>query len=177
MYSLCKAVYSKRYSPIKYTNTQTPVQTKPIRSKGLHKYTEYTGLEDSKLHGAVVMGTLLDKIKSTHIQTKLPVSVEGLIELATQKAWTDYGYKVARTEVERVIEDSTGIEDCTYLQINAWANALVIRMIQQRGQIPNNWNQVSRCARCGPVWSDHGIDTLSCGWCWLRIAGKEFPRP
>jgi hypothetical protein len=125
----------------------------------------------------MVMGTLLDKIKSTNIQSKLPVSRDGLIGLATQKAWTDYNYRMARSEVERVIVDTTDIESCSYAQMDAWANSLVIRMIQARGQVPNEWDKVSRCAHCGDVWSDHGIDTLSCGWCHIRVVSKEFPRP
>lgn len=123
------------------------------------------------------MGTLLDRIKATNTGTEVLVSVDGLIQLATQKACNEYGYQVARSELERVIEDSTDIQGCTYEQLDAWANALVIRMIQQRGQVPNGWKKISRCARCGSVWSDHGIDTLSCGWCHLRKAGKTFPQP
>ena len=100
-----------------------------------------------------------------------------LLQLATEKMWADYGQQVAMSEVGRVMLDKDGLEDCSEQQLHAWANALVIRMVQARHMVPKGWNRTSRCARCGEVFSDHGLDTLSCGWCWLTVTGKEFPRP
>jgi hypothetical protein len=119
---------------------------------------------------------------STDTRNKLPLSkaqtqVRLLVELVKEKAWSEYKFQFADSEIHRVIEDTTGIEDCTDERLDSWASSIVIRMVQQRGQVPTGWTKQSRCTHCGIVWSDHGIDLLSCGWCYLRIAGEEFPRP
>lgn len=134
------------------------------------------------------MGTLMDKLNEAvtkpDTRTKRPVSDEAIIlkmqhiiELVISKGRDEYGYQFAATEAARQIDSIDGITDCSDEQLDEWADGIVIRMIQQRGRVPANWTAKSKCAHCGDVWSDHGIDTLSCGWCWLRIAGKEFPRP
>ena len=134
------------------------------------------------------MGTLMDKLNRavTNPNTRIEVAVsdeaivlkmQHVIELAISKGKDNYGYQFAATEVARQFDGIDGIEDCTEKGLDNWASQIVIRMIQQRGQVPANWIKKSKCAHCGDVWSDHGIDTLSCGWCWMRIAGNEFPRP
>jgi len=122
------------------------------------------------------MGTLLEGLQVA--QSEPPLIAQHLIISAMEIARYKYQYEVAITEVARVIEDTVGIEDCTEQQVQSWAETLVIRMIQMRQQVPEGWTKVSKCIRCGPVWSDHGVkDMLSCGWCWMRVEGKSFPRP
>ncbi len=125
----------------------------------------------------LIHSNLAEETPSPEIGAGFPMSVDRLIDLAKEKSWVDYQQQVTSSEVERAIENTDEIENCTDEELDAWANALVIRMIQQRGQVPNGWNKKSRCARCSTVWSDHGLDTLSCGWCHLRVAGKTFPQP
>jgi hypothetical protein len=105
------------------------------------------------------------------------LKMQYIIELVIKTAWDEYSCRFAETEAARQITTIDGLTNCTPEYLDARAEAIVIRMIQARGQVPNDWTKVSRCARCGPVWSDHGIDTLSCGWCHIRVVGKEFPRP
>ncbi len=62
-------------------------------------------------------------------------------------------------------------------KLKAWVAGLALRAVRYRGVIPDSWNKVSTCNRCGPVWSDHGLDMLSCGWCEMRESGKWFPHP
>lgn len=117
------------------------------------------------------MGALLEIIENTK------PSAHVLYQLVREKAWNEYQCQFADSEIKRVVEDTTGVEECTSQQIDSWACGVVIRMIQQRGEVPNGWDKTSRCARCGVVWSDHGLDVLSCGWCHLRNEEKDFPRP
>ena len=107
----------------------------------------------------------------------LQADLEDLIEITKSKAWNEYSQSVATSEVERVILDSDRVQDCTPGKLDAWASALTIRLAQARKIVPTGWDKTSRCARCGPVWSDHGLDTLSCGWCWMSNQGKDFPTP
>jgi hypothetical protein len=140
---------------------------------------------NESLKSAVVQDPHLSGKHTTEdIQTNLPVSDEAIIlrmqhiiELVMKKGWDVYQYKFAATEAARQIDSVDDIVDCSEVQLDAWASSIVIRMIQQRGQVPTAWTRVSRCAHCGPVWSEHGLPTLSCGWCWMRVAGKSFPRP
>jgi hypothetical protein len=59
----------------------------------------------------------------------------------------------------------------------SWAESIATRLVHARGIVPNGWDKVAHCAHCGPVWAVHNLDTLSCGWCDMRLAGKRFPVP
>ena len=67
--------------------------------------------------------------------------------------------------------------NCSREELQAWASALAMRATQRRGHVPRGWDRVAHCAHCGPVYSFHDLDTLSCGWCELKLAGKRFPVP
>ena len=134
------------------------------------------------------MGTLMDRLNKAvtkpDARKEPPVSDEAIIlrmtnviELAMEKGWSEYRYRFTASEVARQFDGIDDIEHCTQMGLDNWATHIVIRMIQQRDQVPKGWNKMSRCAHCGLVWSDHGVDTLSCGWCHLRKAGKSFPQP
>ena len=107
------------------------------------------------------------------LQTKL----DALVELAVSKAWSLHEYRVAESEVLRVIGDTSGLADCSAAELDGWASALALRTVQARQMIPAGWGKVANCRHCGPVWSEHELPTLSCGWCWMRAAGKSFPQP
>jgi hypothetical protein len=142
-------------------------------------------VKDDSLKNSAIQGSHLSGKHTTEdIRKKSAVSDEAIvlrmqhiIELVMKKGWDDYKFKFAATEAARQIDSVDDIADCSEVQLDAWASSIVIRMIQQRGQVPTAWTRVSRCAHCGPVWSEHGLPTLSCGWCWMRVAGKSFPRP
>jgi hypothetical protein len=107
------------------------------------------------------------------LQTKL----DALVELAVSKAWSLHEYRVAESEVLRVIGDTSGLADVSAAELDGWASALALRTVQARQVIPTGWEKVANCRYCGPVWSEHELPTLSCGWCWMRATGKWFPRP
>jgi hypothetical protein len=107
------------------------------------------------------------------LQTKL----DALVELAVSKAWSLHEYRVAESEVLRVIGDTSGLADVSAAELDGWASALALRTVQARQVIPAGWGKVANCRHCGPVWSEHVLPTLSCGWCWMRVAGKSFPQP
>ena len=76
--------------------------------------------------------------------------------------------------------DSEGIEELRTASTEvrqSWAESIATRLLQARGIVPKVWDKIAHCAHCGPVYSDHHLDTLSCGWCELRLAGKWFPSP
>ena len=59
----------------------------------------------------------------------------------------------------------------------SWAESIATRLVQARGIVPKGWDKVAHCQHCGPVYSFHDLNTLSCGWCDMRLAGKWFPQP
>ena len=76
--------------------------------------------------------------------------------------------------------DTQGIADlqAASTQIrHSWAESIATRLVQEQGIVPKGWHQVAHCQQCGPVYSFHDLDTLSCGWCEMRRAGKPFPVP
>lgn len=100
-----------------------------------------------------------------------------LIDLTIKKAWELYEQQINISEVPGVMGDKTGLADCSAIELDGWACALALRTVQTRKQIPKGWDQVANCKHCGPVWSQHNLETLSCGWCWMRTEGKPFPQP
>ena len=59
----------------------------------------------------------------------------------------------------------------------ALANAVQIRRMRERGQIPPNYTSVTVCAGCGPVpmWPNSPEYVLACPWCFNRAAGRPIP--
>ena len=102
-----------------------------------------------------------------------------LIELAMQVGIYEHALVLEEKEVAALVPPSDWNDAalCTPEELQAWAVCLALRAVRYRGKVPAGWTRVSICKRCGPVWSDHGLDSLSCGWCEMRKAGKWFPRP
>ncbi len=76
--------------------------------------------------------------------------------------------------------DTDGIADLQAASAavrRSWAESIAIRLVQARGIIPKDWDKVAHCQHCGPVWAEHDLNMLSCNWCWMRLAGKQFPVP
>ena len=102
-----------------------------------------------------------------------------LVRLAIVAGIHEQGYEFTSAEIRR-LQDNQDLQDainCSRAELQAWASALAIRATQRRGKVPRGWDRTSICRRCGPVYSDHGLDMLSCGWCWLQVEGLWFPRP
>ena len=112
-------------------------------------------------------------------RSNLPLSIKRLIDLVIAYGNEQTGTLFSAAEIEALVPESdwAEVETTPTGELQVWASGLAIRATQQRGSVPPSWNKVSNCRRCGPVWSDHGLDTLSCGWCEMRDAGKWFPRP
>ena len=76
--------------------------------------------------------------------------------------------------------DTDGIKDLQAASTavrRSWAESIATRLIQVRRIVPKGWDKVAHCRHCGAVWAEHDLATLSCGWCWMRLAGKRFPVP
>ena len=102
-----------------------------------------------------------------------------LVRLAMVAGIHEQGYELTSAEIRR-LQDNQDLQDainCSRAELQAWASALAIRATQRRGHVPRGWDQVAYCAHCGPVYSDHNLKMLSCGWCHMRLVGKWFPRP
>ena len=112
-----------------------------------------------------------------YLSAKLPQSK--LIRLAIQAGIYEHALVLEEKEVAALVppSDWRDTAKCTIEELQAWAACLALRAVRYRGKVPSGWDKISQCAQCGPVWSDHGLDTLSCGWCELRLAGKWFPAP
>jgi hypothetical protein len=102
-----------------------------------------------------------------------------LVRLAIVAGIHEQGYEFTFAEIRR-LQDNQDLQDainCSRAELQAWALALAIRATQYRGKVPRGWDKGANCAHCGPVYSFHDLDTLSCGWCWMRHAGLPFPQP
>ena len=102
-----------------------------------------------------------------------------LIHLAIQSGISDLGLKLEEAEITSLMPptDWRDVTDCNLDELKAWGAALAMRAVRYRGKVPRGWDKVAHCAHCGPVWAEHDLDTLSCGWCDMRLAGKWFPVP
>ena len=102
-----------------------------------------------------------------------------LVHLAIVAGIHEQGNKFTTTEIRRLQgkDDLLDAINCSRAVLQAWASALAIRATQRRGQVPRGWDKTAICARCGPVYSDHGLDMLSCSWCWMRHEGHRFQQP
>ncbi len=102
-----------------------------------------------------------------------------LIRLAIQSGIFDQGIQLEEKEIAALVPptDWRDVSNCDLDELKAWGAALAMRAVRYRGKVPRGWDKVAYCAHCGPVWSEHNLDTLSCGWCDMRLAGKWFPTP
>ena len=113
----------------------------------------------------------------------LPVSDSNhqskLIRLAIQSGIFDQGIQLEEKEIAALVppSDWRDVSNCDLDELKAWGAALATRAVRYRCKVPRGWDKVAHCAHCGPVWSEHNLDTLSCGWCDMRLAGKWFPTP
>jgi len=91
----------------------------------------------------------------------------------------DNGILLEQSEILAEL-DSEGIEELRIASTEirqSWAESIANGLVQVRGIVPKGWEKIARCQHCGAVWAEHNLDTLSCGWCHMRLAGKWFPTP
>jgi len=114
-----------------------------------------------------------------HITLAIKNAPGRLVQLAISAGIHEQGIQFSPSDIRRLVsnEDLQDVVNCTRNEMQAWASALAIRATQRRGQVPRDWERTAICRHCGPVYSFHDLDTLSCGWCELRLAGKWFPQP
>ena len=112
-----------------------------------------------------------------YLSAKSPQS--RLIHLAIQSGIFDQSIQLEEKEIAALIPPSDwhDVTNCNPDELKAWGAALAMRAVRNRGKVPRGWDKVAHCAHCGPVYSFHELDTLSCGWCELRLAGECFPVP
>ena len=112
-----------------------------------------------------------------YLSAKSPQS--RLIRMAIQSGIFDQGIHLEEKEIAALIPPSNwrDVANCTTDELKAWGAALAMRAVRYRCKVPRGWDKVAHCAYCGPVWSEHDLKMLSCGWCDMRLAGKRFQRP
>ncbi len=112
-----------------------------------------------------------------YLSAKSPQS--RLIRLAIQEGVSEQGLVLDEKEITDLMppSDWSDVANCTTDELKAWGASLAMRAVRYRGQVPAGWDQVAHCQQCGPVYSFHNLDTLSCGWCEMRRARKWFPLP
>jgi len=102
-----------------------------------------------------------------------------LVHLAIVAGIHEQGMVFTTLEIRRQQghDDLLDAINCNRAELQGWASALAIGAAQSRGLVPRGWDKTAVCGCCGPVYSFHNQDTLSCGWCEMRQAGKWFPQP
>jgi len=119
-------------------------------------------------------------LKETTAKTaKSQIDVLSRFTRLVQHYGADHGVLLEESAILAEL-DSDGITDLQETSTavrQSWAESIAIRLVQVRGIVPEGWDKTSVCAHCGPVWSFHDMDSLSCNWCWMRLAGKRFPVP
>jgi len=118
-----------------------------------------------------VLGTPTDK-RSKRYQEVL----SRFIGLA-KKVGVDNGILLEETDIIGELDKPEELLDIDQVTPISWSTAVGLRLVRQKGIVPEGWTRVAHCAHCGPIWSHHGLDTLSCAWCEMRLAGKDFPKP
>lgn len=60
----------------------------------------------------------------------------------------------------------------------AWAWAITIRRMRERGEVPAHYTAVTHCQGCGPVPIFPGTPDVveACPWCFNRVAGRALPK-
>ncbi len=117
--------------------------------------------------------------ESTAKTAKSQIDVLNKFIRLAQHYGADNGILLEQSEILAEL-DSEGIEELRTANTEvrqSWAESIATRLVQARGIVPKGWDKVAHCAHCGPVYSFHNLDTLSCGWCHMRLAGKWFPQP
>ena len=141
--------------PEKSANPQTRADSKPLPHKDIRK--------SANPHD---IGSESKKSKSRLVRLTIDYGI-------------DHGILLDEKEIAALVppSDWRDASNCTTDELKAWAAALAMRAVRYRGKVPHGWNKVAHCVHCGPVHSFHDMNTLSCGWCELRLAGKWFPVP
>jgi hypothetical protein len=117
--------------------------------------------------------------ESTDKTAKSQTDVLSKFTRLVQHYGADYGLLLEESEILSEL-DAEGIADLQEASTEvrqSWAESIAIRLVQVQGIVPKDCDKVAHCAHCGPVYSFHGLDMLSCGWCWMRHAGLPFPQP
>jgi len=98
-----------------------------------------------------------------------------------QAAADDHGCNLDSDLVLSVLKqaDIDQIPTCPPPELKAWADALALRLIRERGKVPKGWNQICHCKGCGPVylWPGAATECDGCPWCWNRVKGQQVPQP
>lgn len=60
----------------------------------------------------------------------------------------------------------------------AFAEAVALRKLRERGEVPPHYTAVTTCRHCGPVPIFPGCppEVFGCPWCFNRIEGRPVPR-
>lgn len=121
----------------------------------------------------------LSSNSQTEFQESSSALMRKLVSSAILSGVFEHGLLLEEKEIAALVPpaDWREVTNCSPGELQAWAAALAMRAVRYRGKIPAGWSKVAHCKECGPVYSFHDQDTLSCGWCDMTRAGKPFPRP
>lgn len=89
--------------------------------------------------------------------------------------WEDFGISLGELEIEAG-EDWARVSQTPGL-LKAFARAVSIRRVRERGELPAHYTKPAICGRCGPVWLWEGAPYFihGCPWCFVKLL--EIPRP
>jgi len=150
-------------------NPQSLRTLKPVPDIAFHKSVNPQGIPNDFENG-----------HPENIRNEIRASTKSrLIQLAIEEGIYAHGLRLGEREIAALVppSDWKDTEQCTPEELKAWGAALAMRAVRYRGKIPAGWDKVAHCQHCGPVWAEHDLKMLSCGWCDMRQAGNWFPAP
>lgn len=105
-----------------------------------------------------------------------PNALKNFVELAMHVG-IDNGIKFDEVDIISELDNPEDLEGISRPEWIAWATAVGLRLVRERGIVPEGWTKIAHCHFCGPVFSYHDLHMCSCEWCNVREAGKYFPQP
>lgn len=101
------------------------------------------------------------------IEQALAVAVAGLFVTSDELRAELSGDDIAAWHAAEIGSDN----------LRAFAQAMQVGRDRRVGRIPEGYEEIATCKRCGPVWLFTDGTVPSCPWCINRMAGWPIPRP
>ena len=122
---------------------------------------------------------LLDRLRAHKPELLALLDPGGLAEALTA-ACAPVGLDPAELRAEFTAKDLADFAAGTLNPdvLAAWAWAVTIRRMRERGEVPAHYTAVTHCRGCGPVPIFEGCpdQVEGCPWCFNRVAGLPVPK-
>lgn len=93
------------------------------------------------------------------------------------------GLRPASTEHDSTVDIAVDVageewDGLTHVERRALVEAVTLRLMRERGQVPPHYTATTVCQHCGPIpiFPGAGEQVAACVWCFRRIQGLPIPR-